>query len=531
MISREVEPVVVAGSTPRAVRRGASLASALDNGALMLGFIGVTSSLLYLNLTVQMSLLEFFPGERRITVDFPKMLGPDWLANTVLVGGTFATLFWLYLLALFWVRRLDRRTGGWIVFGFAAAFVVILTFMYPPTAVDFIHNVSDARTLWVFGDNAMTVPPLANPFPVAQSFDEEPAPYGPLWFLLLFPVKFGGDNLQAQLHILKFSTSLWYLGSAILVYLIVRRWRPGREVFATALYAWNPFVVMKLAGNGHNDATLMFFVLLAVWLHVAGRRRWVLPALVASALVKYVTLMIIPPFLLAGLLAAPDRRRYLRDTAIGAGISVALIVAAFAYFWEGSDTFATLRDQANRFYSSTPGAIMRALVRRGAASEDAASTARAAGTGAFAVVYIGLLVAFVRRRRTDAEMVAWGALIFVGYLALAVTWFRPWYLIWPYTLVVLLYGRWPAVLFLAGSFFAMFVEMIEVYRTNVDFLLGHFHLSDALPAITSFVPPVTIVVTCWLFAQRAFLVEGEPGGGALAAEPILASDGEVRDDR
>jgi len=477
------------------------------------------SCVLYLNLTVQMTLLEHFPGPRRITVDFAKMLGDDWLDNTILLCGSFVTLFMLYLLALGWLFAAGASRAVLATVALTpVAFVAILTFMYPPQAVDFIHNLSDARTLWVFGENAMIVPPEAHPLPVAQSFDHEAAPYGPLWFLLLFPVKFlPEDNLQLQLHVLKLYTSLWFLGSALLVYLITRRLRPGRELFALALYAWNPFVVMRLAGNGHNDGTLMFFVLLAAWLFVSGHHRWVLPALAASVLVKYVTVLAVPPLVLAGFLAADDRRRYVLDTAIGGALALVLAVAAFACFWEGSATFDVLRDQAGRFISSTPTLVRGALVDRDFTPDEASELAQRLTGIAFGLVYTALAILFGMRRRRPAEVVAWMALVLLAYLVVAVTWYRPWYMLWPVTLLALVPGRWPVALFLVASFCNLFPDIIEIYRSEVDWLNEHYTVSDSLPAVTAFVPAVLVVFAAWLFGGRAFLAAD---GDAAAGTPV-----------
>ena len=479
------------------------------SAALVVVAAGALSAVLYLNLTVQMTLLEFFPGPG-ITVDFEKMLGPDWAVNTFLLAGSFLVLFLLYGVVLAWVRYARPATAVRILLLFTALFAVFLVFIYPPQAVDFMHNLSDARTLWIFGDNAMTTAPVVHALPVAQSFDDEPAPYGPLWFLLLFPVRFvGEDNLQAQLHLLKLYTSLWYFGSAVLVYFVAKRVRPGREVFALALYAWNPFVVIRLAGNGHNDGTMFFFVLLALWLALSGRHRLVLPALVASVLVKWVSVLLIPPVLLALFLRTDDRRRFVADNAIGLGLSMALAVASFAYFWEGLDTFATLRDQAGRFYSSTPGAAMRFLVRTGLSEDNAASLAARMGLLSFVAVYHGFALVYVRRKRTTPELLAWLTLTLYAYLFLAVTWYRPWYMLWPVTLLPLVPGRWPVALLVATSFSGLFPDLIEVYRTEVQFLNSHYHLSDALPALVAFIPPLCVILACWIGRGWPFLTPAE----------------------
>ena len=466
--------------------------------------LGAVSAAVYAYLTAKMSLLEFFPGPG-ITVDFDIMLGPDWKATSALLLTSFAALFVFYGDALIRLRT-PQPGAARVIFAFAVVFVLVLTFMYPPQAVDFIHNVSDARTLWVFGDNAMTVPPGEHYFPVIQSYTHQPAPYGPLWFLLLFPVRLGFDNIQAELHILKLYTSLYYLGSAVLVYLIAKRLTPGRETLALALYAWHPFIVLRIAGNGHNDVTMIFFVLLATWLAVTGRWRFVLPALAASALVKYVTVILIPILLVAGLLRARDYRAFLKEMAIGGALSAVLVLASFAFFWQGLDTFATIREQAKSFHTSMPQLLRDQLQRPGEDDPWAAVVARLAGMSVFAVAYMALAVAYWRSRRRNLELIAWMALALFAYIFFAVTWYRPWYMLWPMTLLPLLPGRWPVAFFIVATMAAMPFELIEYYRTEVDFLLEHFNLSNTSPVTVAFVPPALVLVAGWVRTRRPLLV-------------------------
>jgi hypothetical protein len=472
-----------------------------------LALLGTVSASIYLLLTVEMSLLEFFPGPG-ITLDFVKMLGPDWQKNSALLLSSFAALFGLWTLALIWLGKRSGPTAVTVVFATAVVFAVVLTFMYPPMSVDFIHNVSDARTLFRFGDNPLVTPPAANPFPVGQSYSDEPAPYGPLWFMLLFPVVLAGDSIQWALHILKFYTSLYYLGSALLIFLIARQLTPGREVFATILYAWNPFVVWRAAGNGHNDIVMFFFVLLAVWLMLRGQWRYVVPLLLASALVKYVSLILIPPVFLAGFLLAADRRLFWRETGFGLGISLALLFVTFAPFWDVMTTFDAARDQAGKFITSTPLLAREELVRHTALdSEAAGDLARWGGFAIFLGAYAYLLFALSRRGGAIGPLVACMALSLLAFNLLAVTWYRPWYMLWPLTLLPLVPGRWSVALIAAISVGGMLPDIIEQYRLNLGFFREHYLWAIAAPVIPAFLPALVVLVAAWLQTRSPLLDE------------------------
>jgi hypothetical protein len=76
-------------------------------------------------------------------------------------------------------------------------------------------------------------------------------------------------------------------------------WRLSREagdrdgLQPLALYAFNPLVLVELAGNGHADAFMIFFALVGLWL----ARRRALPGvavLVISAATRYLTAVLVP---------------------------------------------------------------------------------------------------------------------------------------------------------------------------------------------------------------------------------------------
>ena len=478
--------------------------------ALTVAGLGLASAAIYFVLTLEMSFLEFFPGPG-ITVDFVKMLGPDWQKNSVFLLSSYGGLFLAFALAIYALKDGAGPLTLAALIGSAVAFALVLTFMYPPQAVDFIHNVADARTLWRFGDNPMVVPPDANGFPVGQSYGGEPAPYGPLWFVLLFPVLLAGDSVEVALHVLKFYTSLYYVGSAVVIYLIARQLTPGRQLFALALYALNPFVVLRIAGNGHNDAVMFFFVLLALYAFVNERWAYVLPLLVASALIKYVGILVIPPMLIAGYLWAPDREQFIRQTIVGAGVALVFGLLLIALFWDGPDTFDVIRRQGGRFITSTPNIVSEQL-RLEASLSEATSTriARWGGVLAFLVVYAGLLLTLWRSRGSPLALFSCLAFSLIAFNVLAVTWYRPWYMLWPLTLLPLVPGRWAVGVIFAASLGGMVFDLIEQYRFQFQFFHDHYHYSLASPVVAAFVPALLVWLGGWIATHSVLLLRSRP---------------------
>ena len=258
---------------------------------ILLALIAAASTAIYAALTVSMSLDEFFPGPG-LTLDFQSMLGDDWQANTWRLYGSFAALFALFALwggALALVSRL--RLSRWSVAVVALGGIAMagaLVPMYPPFAVDFFHYLGEGRLLWVEGENPM-VRGHGEFFPIGMSYGNEAAAYGPFWYWTLAPPVFaGGDDFPRSLLLLKAWMVGWLALAALLAALISRRLaqsseppgsqsseppgsqssespsRGGRELFVAVAIAWNPYVLWRVAGNGHNDITMMALALLAI---------------------------------------------------------------------------------------------------------------------------------------------------------------------------------------------------------------------------------------------------------------------------
>ncbi|MPZ24051.1 MAG: hypothetical protein GEU28_11030 [Dehalococcoidia bacterium] len=462
---------MTAGEAASSAGRAKPLGFARDRAdsltASRLLVFGVASAVVCLVLTSQTSFLEFFPGDYGTSIFLPQMV-TDWREAFLGFLVAYIALWIAFAMVLLALRGRDGgRATLAVLFAMPVVFTVILTFMYPPWSLDFVHNVQDARTLWLFGENPMVVPPHGNPFPVLQYWGHLPAPYGPLWFLLLFPVTVAGESVDVALHVLKFYQGLYYLGSALLVYLIVREISPGRQLFAFALYAWNPFVFLRVTGNGHNDLTIVFFVLVAVWLLVQGRTRITLAALAASALSKYVSLLLAPPLLLGAYLHATDKRAFWRETALGAALALVLAIAVFSVLWEGEETFDSLRQQSELLANSPALFLQSYLIFDGMSVGQATDIARWTAFSVFGVVYAALLLAYWRSPRRINDLLACMSLVLLAYVAIGSVWYMPWYLIWPLTLMILVPGRWGVAMSIAMSLGGMFPDFVMWYGNRL----------------------------------------------------------------
>lgn len=483
---------------PPGLDLGAVTAALASPRVLALAICGLLLTAVYAAATLAIPLPDFFPGPG-ISLGFPQMLGDDWVRVSVQYTGVVIASFALYgaALAVVWGSR--GRVPAVVLYGFPVLFVLVLAWMYPPTAVDMFHYQADARTFWVHGQNPLTVAPAANPYAIGISWAEQPSPYGPFWSLLTFvPALLPGDHYLAGLILFKLMAGGFLLGCAWLIARLVARTRPGWEAVALVLFAWNPFVLLRVAGNGHNDLVMMFFVLLA--LERAHRRNWtaVFPLLALSVLVKFVTALLGPMFLLYAWTHTPGTaRERLRALAPGLGLAALVVVASYLPFWEGRDTFSTLKNQVSGLMITSTPLLLQERLARGMAPDEATSRALLLTRLAFAALYLPLVW---QARRDFGRLAACGVNALFLYLVIATAWFRPWYMLWPLALAALLPGTWYTTLFLAISFCCSFPDLVEQYRGNWDWLAaGYWRLLVAPIAVQFWVP-----VVVWLVGLTSF---------------------------
>lgn len=362
---------------------------------------------------------------------------------------TVLILFALYIAALTLVIGRRARIGPWPVLGGSAIFCLTLWATHPLTSADIFNYISGARVLWVHGDNPLIVPPLAYPedpfFRLLTFWQQIPSPYGPLWSLLTgLPVLVGGDDPRRTVLAFKAVSIAFFLATGLLLYLTAVRLRPESGVPALLAFSWNPFAVLHVAGNGHNDAVMIFFVALFLYSLSRGWVAVALVALTASALVKYATLLVVP--LLAVWWLRSRHRPSWREIRLGIGGSALLAVALYAPFWSGVDTVRTALDEGGYFTVSVPAALRGALAQ--VVALDRAETITLLITRGAFIVALGVILLRLRGGRLE-RLIEACFLAFFAYLCLAATYFSPWHVLWPLTFAVLLPFRrdvlWPAV--------------------------------------------------------------------------------------
>jgi hypothetical protein len=306
---------------------------------------------------------------------------------------------------------------------------------------------------------------------------------------------------------------LAYLGSAVLIYVILNQRQPRWAVAGTIAFAWNPLVLLAVAQNGHNDVVMIFFLIAAVWAlttkHPKSQRTALLYDglvclfLALSILTKFITIVVVPFFLLALFSRGqrwPDRSARLIGSSLLIG---ALVVIGMLPLWPGWQTWALVQgaDSAGRSIL----ALLILSVKDMVGMEIAFPASRLFLWGIFALIYLyGLsrMIAVMRRGSLDrgeaieTQTIASSFLTLFWLLLLVMPLFHAWYIVWSFPLAVLLLPQRRALA--ASIVFTMsallVVPYFETVRVWYPVLLQQPALGHLIGVSVMAVPPIVVLL-------------------------------------
>ena len=421
-------------------------------------------------------------------------------------------LFVLYCLALRECRRLPGNMALRPVFGCGAALAAIFAFMYPTNAIDVFIYAVRSRLLTHYGENPNAAFPADHwddPYMHfgMKEWSDDTSPYGPLWNLVAAPITaIGGDRIGWALAGFKTLAVMGVLVGGWAIARTITHLRPnapGDAAVGALFWLWNPLVLWEGVGNAHNDVLLTVTMLLAL-LAWATRRWWlVVPTLVAGALLKYLSVIVLPLVAIAlfrRLGKWPMRWRIAVESAI---LSVILVLIAFYPFYNLSAVRASLTAQSTHYLTS-PAGITLGYLSDDFGGDVVRQWVRLAGAAALLLV-LGWWGATVWERSDRLPRGAFEAMFF--YLLIASASFRSWYVIWPLGLAALLPWGWP--------FARMVVWSATALAGYVIFIWGGLWWGsdrwtmDRWAVLLMFVPVVAVTVAEWVTAMRGATRQSE----------------------
>lgn len=180
---------------------------------------------------------------------------------------------------------------------------LILTFSYNMLSYDLFNYIFDAKIFTYYHQN----PYLHK----AQDYPHDPMlgfmrwtnrtyaqAYGPLWLLITLPFSFAGLHIFIlTFYLFKLLMTVSYLGTVFYLDKILQKLYPAKRLEGLVLFALNPLVILESLVSSHNDIVMMFFAVLALYKMLNKKIGWAMIFLIASALIKYATIVILPIFI------------------------------------------------------------------------------------------------------------------------------------------------------------------------------------------------------------------------------------------
>ena len=370
-------------------------------------------------------------------------------------------LFILFGFAWWDARRFQDRATLWIILGFGGVFVLTTIFVYPVTAIDIFNYIGYSLIMVQYGANPMTTLPsqfIDDPVIrlVSEPFINVPSPYGPLaQFIQALPVVIAGRNVLASLLLIKIMSSAMLIAGAFFIYKILTHIAPRFALPGVLALVWNPFALFEYSANGHNDIVMMFFIILAVFVLIKEYHVWALTLILASALIKFASLPLIPLFFFYSFIHQPTWKKKILYTLESTVASLSLLLATFTPFWEGSRTL-------QRFLSETQGQLYSFSMFLQDLSSQRIPFNQATQIG-WALFAICFSYALWLSSKDISHMLKGCAITMFALLAFIATYIQPWYLIWPFVLAILIPRTEVSLAAILLLYAATLVELIHAY--------------------------------------------------------------------
>ncbi|HEY6539500.1 MAG TPA: hypothetical protein VIZ18_01120, partial [Ktedonobacteraceae bacterium] len=199
----------------------------------------------------------------------------------------FLAIFVVYLLAL---RRLPGSIS-WRFIKRSTLLIGCLYLLFPVvTSPDLFSYIAYARMAVLHNLNPLTTIPTAiqnDPVYRYIFWVDQPSAYGPTWaivtsFLQGLLVVFRNTYVMPMVLALRITGLVMHLISTRLVWMISGQFqqlngKPAlatrKRIRATLAFAWNPLLLLEACVNAHNDAMLVVFVLLMIWVLAKDKLR------------------------------------------------------------------------------------------------------------------------------------------------------------------------------------------------------------------------------------------------------------------
>ncbi len=376
------------------------------------------------------------PYYRRIPLSDVRSFTPS-LAEGMVYGLLLLVLHGLYMLAYRWLHQ-GIRPRPWLILGIAVLFGLPLLQTYPVNATDIFRYWLHGRVTAVHHANPYTAAPDHFPddpyMPLAGEWRGESSPYGPVWEIVAAVVAaVTPNNLYAGLLAFKVIGLTTFVLCGWLIWHLLANVTPEQRTGYTLLWAWNPALLLTFVIDAHNDALMLLWLLLGLWVLRRGHPAAGLLVMLLAALTKPIALLPLPFFFLAAWWGTPVARMKIRLVLVTAVAGLGFTTLLFLPFGSPLPLVTRLvREAANYPGFSLVTLILLIIPEWGTLTMAHYNLVVNNGR----LLFLLLAVWLVWRTRHGRSPLHATADIFLGYLLTAPA-FRIWYAVWPFPWLLL----------------------------------------------------------------------------------------------
>lgn len=205
----------------------------------------------------------------------------------------------VYLSALSGVRHgwiAKKQLWAMILFG-----ALVLAFSYPATSYDIFNHMFTAKTVLIYHQNPYAVTPLefagVEPWLSFLRWTHVVSIYSPLWIVItLLPYLLGFGYFLLILWNFKLMVAGFYLLTAYFIGKTLEKDAKSNALFAVAVFALNPLVLIESLVGAHNDIVMMACSVMMLYFVSRREMVWAFGAYALSVASKLMTALLFPVF-------------------------------------------------------------------------------------------------------------------------------------------------------------------------------------------------------------------------------------------
>lgn len=209
-------------------------------------------------------------------------------------------LFIFYI--IFIKKAKNERLAKKQIWFLIIAISTILLFSYNAFSYDLFNYMFDAKIVTTYNKNPYEFKALDFPQDPMLSFmhwTHRTYPYGPTWLFLTVPLSYlGSKYLLLTFYLFKALSVVSFLGSAFFIWKILERINPRNAVLGTAIFAFNPLIIIESLVSAHNDITMIFLTLGSLYLLLSSKNVRSFILFIMSLGVKYANIFLVPIYFL-----------------------------------------------------------------------------------------------------------------------------------------------------------------------------------------------------------------------------------------